>query len=217
MQPSEGARYPQSKDELLVTPGERVDVIVTPKRSTEGSLTLHANLYNRGYGSVEFRTNEDVLRVVFDEEAEAPTAPLPAVRRHFEIPPIDRAVKVDMVLSLPPMTATNGKPEYQINGAPFRKAKPFLATVGQRQIWIVRNESKYAHPFHLHGFSFLPLDEKLEPVHPMAWKDTVNVPIDETVRLLVNFDERPGMWMFHCHILDHADGGMMGHVHLGSP
>jgi len=30
----------------------------------------------------------------------------------------------------------------------------------------------------------------------------------------VQFDERPGMWMFHCHILDHADGGLMGHVHL---
>jgi FtsP/CotA-like multicopper oxidase with cupredoxin domain len=210
--------YPQSKDEILVTPGERVDVIVTPKRSKEhDSLTLHANLYNRGYGSVEFRTNEDVLRVVFDDRPEAPPAPLPAVRRQFEAPRIDGATKVDLVLSLPPMTATNGKPEYQINGVPFWKAKPFLATVGQRQIWVVRNESKYAHPLHLHGFSFLPLDDKLQPIHPMAWKDTINVPIDETVRFLVDFDERPGMWMFHCHILDHADGGMMGHVHLSPP
>ena len=210
--------YPQSKDEILVTPGERVDVIVTPKRSKEhDSLTLHANLYNRGYGSVEFRTNEDVLRVVFDDRPEMPPAPLPAVRRQFEAPRIDDATKVDLVLSLPPMTATNGKPEYQINGVPFWKAKPFLATVGQRQIWIVRNDSKYAHPLHLHGFSFLPLDDKLEPIHPMARKDTINVPIDETVRFLVDFDERPGMWMFHCHILDHADGGMMGHVHLSPP
>jgi FtsP/CotA-like multicopper oxidase with cupredoxin domain len=36
-----------------------------------------------------------------------------------------------------------------------------------------------------------------------------------TVRLLVFFDERPGMWMFHCHILDHADAGMMGMISLG--
>jgi len=36
-----------------------------------------------------------------------------------------------------------------------------------------------------------------------------------TVRLLVRFDERPGTWMFHCHILDHADGGLMGTVHVG--
>ncbi|HXK16202.1 MAG TPA: multicopper oxidase domain-containing protein [Polyangiaceae bacterium] len=32
--------------------------------------------------------------------------------------------------------------------------------------------------------------------------------------MAVYFDERPGMWMFHCHILDHADAGMMGTVHL---
>jgi FtsP/CotA-like multicopper oxidase with cupredoxin domain len=42
----------------------------------------------------------------------------------------------------------------------------------------------------------------------------VNVPVDGAVRLAVLFDERPGMWMFHCHILDHADAGMMGMVHL---
>jgi FtsP/CotA-like multicopper oxidase with cupredoxin domain len=209
--------YPQKKDDLLVTPGERVDVIVTPKRPKEGALTLHANLYNRGYGSVEFRTNEDVLQVAFDDRPDAPATPLPKVSRHFDAPQIDGATKVDLLLSLPPMTATNGKPEYQINGVPSWKAKPFLAKVGERQIWTVRNDSKYAHPLHLHGFSFLPLDEKLQPIHPMAWKDTINVPIDGTVRFLVNFDERPGMWMFHCHILDHADGGMMGHVHLSSP
>ena len=49
----------------------------------------------------------------------------------------------------------------------------------------------------------------------MAWKDTLNVPIDGTIRFVVVFDERPGMWMFHCHILDHADGGLMGHVQVG--
>ena len=57
------------------------------------------------------------------------------------------------------------------------------------------------------------IDEKGQPVRPLAWKDTVNVPMKTTVRLLVTFDERPGEWMFHCHILDHADGGLMGTVH----
>ena len=51
-------------------------------------------------------------------------------------------------------------------------------------------------------------------MHPLAWKDTVNVPFEQTVRFLVRFDERPGDWMYHCHILDHADGGLMGIVAL---
>src|SRR6266487_3429427 len=96
------------------------------------------------------------------------------------------------------------------------KAQPFPASLGERQIWTVKNETKFAHPFHLHGFFFLPLDEKLQPIHPMVWKDTLNVPIEGTVRFLVVFDERPRLWMFHCHILDHADGGLMGHVQVGS-
>jgi FtsP/CotA-like multicopper oxidase with cupredoxin domain len=205
---------PQTLTELLVTPGERLDVIVAPRPLASGPLTLRANLYNRGYGSVEFRNVEDVLTVAFSDQPALPPAPFPSTHRQFEAPQIAGATKVDLVLTLPPMEKTNGKSEYQINGAPFWKAKPFHAAIGDRQIWMVRNESKFAHPFHLHGFSFLPLDDTFQPIRPMAWKDTINVPIDGTVRFLVSFDERPGMWMFHCHILDHADGGMMGHVHL---
>jgi FtsP/CotA-like multicopper oxidase with cupredoxin domain len=102
-----------------------------------------------------------------------------------------------------------------VNGVPFWKAKPFQAALGETQIWIVRNDTEWDHPFHLHGFFFLVLDEKGEPVRPLAWKDTVNIPMKTTARILVTFDERPGTWMFHCHILDHADGGLMGTVHVG--
>jgi FtsP/CotA-like multicopper oxidase with cupredoxin domain len=71
------------------------------------------------------------------------------------------------------------------------------------------------HFTNLHGFFFQVLDSRGVPVRPLAWKDTVNVPHDESVRILVHFDERPGSWMFHCHILDHADGGLMGTVEGG--
>jgi len=90
-----------------------------------------------------------------------------------------------------------------------------LAKLGETQLWIVKNDTKWDHPFHLHGFSFIVLDEKDQPLRPLAWKDTVNIPMEKTARLLVRFDERPGEWMFHCHILDHAEGGMMGTVQVG--
>ena len=66
------------------------------------------------------------------------------------------------------------------------------------------------HPFHLHGFFFQVLDDTLVP----EWKDTVDVPSKTSLKLAVNFDNRPGMWMYHCHILDHAEAGMMGHLHV---
>jgi FtsP/CotA-like multicopper oxidase with cupredoxin domain len=204
---------PATTDLLLVTPGERVDVIVTPTGPSGGTLTLRAQLYNRGYGSVEYRVPEDVLTIALSSEPSLPKPPMPALHRDIVAPNLAAATHVDIVLTLPP-AGGDGKSEFQVNGAPFWRASPFSATVGETQIWTVKNDTKWAHPIHLHGFFFLPLDDQLQPIRPMAWKDTLNVPIDGTIRFAVVFDERPGMWMFHCHILDHADGGLMGHVHL---
>jgi FtsP/CotA-like multicopper oxidase with cupredoxin domain len=204
---------PETTDSLLITPGERVDVIVTPTGLRGGTLTLQAALYNRGYGSVEYRIPADVLTIAFSDEPPLPKQQMPALHRDIVAPSLAGATRGDVVLTLPP-AGPDGKSEFQVNGVPFWKATPFLAKVGETQIWTVKNETKWAHPMHLHGFFFLPLDEQLQPIRPMAWKDTLDVPIEGTIRFVVVFDERPGMWMFHCHILDHADGGLMGHVHL---
>jgi FtsP/CotA-like multicopper oxidase with cupredoxin domain len=158
---------PEIAETLLVTPGERADVIVAPIGTKNGTLTLRAILYNRGYGSVEYRNDEDVLTIAFTDQPTMPPAKMPAVGRDLEVPGIDGATAVNVVLTLPPASAY-GKSEFQVNGAPFWKAKPFLANLGDKQIWTVKNESKFAHPFHLHGFFFLPLDEKLQPIRPMA-------------------------------------------------
>jgi FtsP/CotA-like multicopper oxidase with cupredoxin domain len=67
----------------------------------------------------------------------------------------------------------------------------------------------------LHGFFFQVLDEQTGlPAAPREWKDTVNVSQKQELRVAVTYDDRPGMWMFHCHVLDHADVGMMGMLHV---
>jgi FtsP/CotA-like multicopper oxidase with cupredoxin domain len=203
---------PLTTDILLVTPGERVDVIVAPKGKAGTPLAVRAMLYNRGYGSVEYRSVEEVLMIEFTKEMPIVATPV-TVTRAIEPPSVEGATPVDVLLTLPPMK--NNKSEFQVNGAPFWKAKPFAAKLGEKQLWIVKNDSDWDHPFHLHGFFFHVIDDKGQPVRPLALKDTVNVPMKTTVRLLVTFDERPGQWMFHCHILDHADGGLMGTVMVG--
>jgi len=203
---------PVTSDILLVTPGERVDVIVAPKGKAGTPLTLRAMLYNRGYGSVQYRGVEDVMTIEFTNQPPIAAAPV-RVGRTIALPTVEGAMAVNFVLSLPPME--NNKSEFRVNGVPFWKAKPFVAALGETQLWTVKNDSDWDHPFHLHGFFFQVIDEKGQPVRPLAWKDTVNVPMKTTTRLLVTFDERPGEWMFHCHILDHADGGLMGTVLVG--
>lgn len=205
--------YPVKSDILLVTAGERVDVIVTPTGKAGTPLTLRAMLYNRGYGSVEYRTVEDVLTVEFTNEPPVTGVKPVNIRRDIPITSTEGATPVNIEFTLPPME--NGKSEFRVNGVPFWKATPYLAKLGETQLWIVKNNSDWDHPLHLHGFFFQVLDEKSQPVRPLAWKDTVNIPMNTTLRLVVAFDERPGEWMFHCHILDHAEGGLMGTVLVG--
>jgi FtsP/CotA-like multicopper oxidase with cupredoxin domain len=100
--------------------------------------------------------------------------------------------------------------------APLAKPKTIQAKIGETQIWTITNDTQWSHPFHLHGFFFQVLDKNGDPARPLAWKDTVDVPFNETVKLIVRYDDRPGSWMFHCHILDHGDGGLMGRLELGS-
>ena len=69
------------------------------------------------------------------------------------------------------------------------------------------------HPFHLHGMFFRVLDVGgTAPAHD-GWKDTVNVPRKQTLRFAVRYGV-PGTWMYHCHILEHAERGMMAELVL---
>jgi FtsP/CotA-like multicopper oxidase with cupredoxin domain len=99
------------------------------------------------------------------------------------------------------------------NGVPYEHAQPLEVRLGETQVWTLVNDTDFAHPFHLHGYFFQVLDDARVP----EWKDTMSVPSKSQMKIAVKFDERPGMWMYHCHILDHAEIGMMGHLHVIDP
>lgn len=86
---------------------------------------------------------------------------------------------------------------------------------GDTEIWKLENNSPSYHPFHIHGVQFLVLDRdgKTPPAYEQGWKDTVVVRPEETVRLIMQFKayaDPNQPYMFHCHILEHEDMGMMG-------
>lgn len=207
--------YPEESKSVILAAGERADVFVSPVPAPKSTLILQAVPYNRGYGSVEFRDIDDIMTIQLADGPAYSSAPLPRVTRTIEPVSTSGAQSVNVDLTLAALA--NGGFEYGINGVPFAKNKPIVANPGETQIWNINNKTKWSHPFHLHGFFFQVLDKNGEPVRPLAWKDTVNVPLDESVRVIVRYDDRPGRWMFHCHILDHADGGLMGTLYLGVP
>jgi blue copper oxidase len=72
-----------------------------------------------------------------------------------------------------------------------------------------------SHPFHLHGASFMILsrDGKLPPLNERGYKDVVNVKVKEIVKIIMTFNykaDEKNPYMYHCHILEHEDMGMMG-------
>jgi len=88
-------------------------------------------------------------------------------------------------------------------------------SLGSVEIWQIRNTTPLAHPFHIHGVQFRTLDRNGRPPlpHEGGLKDTVLVDPDSTVRVITEFSDfadprRP--YMYHCHILEHEDAGMMG-------
>ncbi|EGP5187068.1 hypothetical protein EJW92_13380 [Enterococcus faecium] len=91
--------------------------------------------------------------------------------------------------------------------------------LGTQEIWEVNNISSMMggmiHPFHIHGvqFQILSRDGNQPALNEQGWKDTVLVNPDETVELLVKFD-REGIFMYHCHILEHEEYGMMGQMEI---
>ena len=198
---------PIDVDMPVIAPGEREDLVVVPQGAPGSQVVVQWAPYDRG-----FATNLEPpvdLFVVQLEGSPVTSPPLPALNR--TISPISVAGATPVNIEL---TYGGSSPlRLGINGVTYADAQPFMATVGETQLWTVTNNLDCAHPFHMHGFFFQvqSSDGSLE------WKDTINVPIGKSVTFAVKYDDRPGMWMFHCHILDHAEAGMMGSLMLMEP
>jgi FtsP/CotA-like multicopper oxidase with cupredoxin domain len=204
---------PEELDRIVLTPAQRADVILEPSPDPgQNELPLRFVPYDRGVGTAFNRPEEDLLKLEFSAEPPAPSQPLPTL--HREIPAADPTGAREVSIALTFSQDALGQVEMGINGVPSWNAEPLMTPLGERQVWTLENTFDFDHPMHLHGYFFQVLDVNGVAPSRREWLDTVNVPVDGKVRLLVDFDSRPGMWMFHCHILDHADAGMMGMVHV---
>jgi FtsP/CotA-like multicopper oxidase with cupredoxin domain len=119
--------------------------------------------------------------------------------------------------------------QWQLDGRTFDMmdaAADETVSPGSTQIWELANTPgmmgmQMAHPIHVHGRQFRVLGRQRESgsaadgkavregLADEGWKDTVLVMPGETVRIRVNFTRYPGLYLYHCHILEHEDMGMM--------
>ena len=84
---------------------------------------------------------------------------------------------------------------------------------GQTCVLALRNETAWWYPMHLHGHSFRVVSRNGKPNPVREWRDTVLVPPRETAEIAFVADN-PGDWMFHCHVTDHQETGMMATIRI---
>lgn len=224
---SDGGLLPQpvSIPSLSFAPGERYELIVDFARYPVGTQLVLRD----GMASA---STADILR--FDVTRQEPDdSALPATLRPQErLPEAGATVKREFTLNMtmasggggggmagmPGMSGgssggtASGMP-WVFNNQPFDArrvdAKPRL---GDTEIWTFKNPSMMGHPIHLHDVMFQVLDRNGGPALPQeaGWKDTVHVNINETVRVIAKFTDYKGVYVFHCHVLEHEDNAMMG-------
>ena len=211
--------------EITLAPAQRAEVCVTFDETT----ILQVLPYNAGWmdGGMGWQAPApqplEVLTVKVDGEA-VKTPVLPTQLR--TITPLGEA-KVTRQFSLSEnmqMGMVNGKHEmkmeFLINGKAFDMQRmDFTMKVGEVELWEIINTTDMDHPFHVHGSQFQVIETeengKVTPYPYLAWQDTVNTKKGQTVRLKIA-QSQAGMRMYHCHILEHEDLGMMGQCEVKS-
>ncbi|MEY4102416.1 MAG: hypothetical protein RIR88_550 [Actinomycetota bacterium] len=107
------------------------------------------------------------------------------------------------------MGGLNG--QFTINGKPFdMNTVNTTVSLGTVEEWTIRNTTTMDHPFHLHVWPMQVLTSGMTSFEGVQYRDVVNVPANSQAVVRVNFDQFPGQAVYHCHILDHEDLGMMG-------
>ncbi|GLI55315.1 multicopper oxidase mco [Propionigenium maris DSM 9537] len=203
---------PVGRRELILSPGERAEIIVNFTSSDkdlqlrDGDYTLLTFMPGREPGEVEKLPKELVKGAESIDTSKLK-------RRYFVMQGTGRSVNI------------NGK---QMD---MRRIDEYVK-LGETEVWVVTNSSHHMgmgmmmggqmgmmgnipHPFHIHNTQFRILSRNGLP--PSRWergdKDTVLVSPGESIELLVEF-RHVGLYMYHCHILEHEDMGMMGQFNV---
>lgn len=225
---------------IRLAPGERAELVVDLSDGSEtllksfpedDFLTLAESVLEDFIGNSHF----DILKIVPDGTGnDQASATLPQTLNKIERWPAEEANHVRKMVLAGPIIGEDEEDEDEdedegpggripINGKLMdMKRIDEVVTLGDIEIWELTNVGGQMHPFHIHDIQFLILDRDgvPPPASEAGWKDTVPVYPNETVRFITQFNtyaDSTVPFMYHCHILEHEDRGMMGQFIVVEP
>ena len=215
---------PIELDNLVLAPGERAEVLIRATQ-TSGQYRIFNTPFNPVQGMMgggmmggdgmmggpsRQKRTETVAILAYSgttTETPLPTALLP-------IAPLPEPQMVRQ------FTLNHGMGRgmvFLINGQVFDHNRvDTQVSLGTVEDWEIINTGTMAHPFHVHVNKFQVISRNGQTEPYAAWKDVVSVNPGERVRIRMAFRDYTGKTVYHCHVLDHEDRGMMGLLDIQS-
>lgn len=221
---------PHVSDQLLLGPGMRTDIVIDCMQVPGGRYVLN-DRHRRSLGPL----------ATFVYADEAPLrgkplgAPLQLEPNRLPEPDLGKATEHFIMFQggmrgAPVIGMVDGKPvrthelmerhglawtmNYTARHEHSLMHEPFLHLKrGEHVVLRMINDTDFVHPMHLHGHFFRVIAVDGQRIAQPAWRDTVIMAPRQSVDVAFVADN-PGQWMYHCHILDHAAGGMMGTIEV---
>jgi suppressor of ftsI len=209
--------HPETVSEVMIGPSERMDVLVTAGAPGRYRLISEPT----ATGPVGDMVRAQILGVV--ASARDPSRPAPAPLGPLTVDaPKQKPIPGDHIdarrlvsFSEDPVTGL-----FFINHQTFDPGRVDVKVpLGSIEEWTIRNASEELHVFHIHQLPFQVLTINGKPQPFQGLQDTIDVPIHGEVRIRMAFTDPiiVGRFMFHCHILEHEDKGMMAQIEVYDP
>jgi FtsP/CotA-like multicopper oxidase with cupredoxin domain len=209
---------PRAVSSTLLAPAERVEIVVDLSDLRKGDTLVLKSL---GYGTATTPGQQGwelAFLTLIGTGQIGDTDALPATLAPFErLDPSSATAEQLFTLDTSPIPL--GGHHHKINGVVFDMTRIDATAARDRtELWTITNNHTMPHPIHIHGTQFQIVDRDgvaVRDPRDLGWKDTVQVDGKETVRLLVRF-RYDGVYLLHCHNLEHEDDGMMINFAVGA-
>lgn len=200
---------PVAVNQVLLSPGERIELLIDLRGQSGASLNLVSRAFSIAgmHPPVIVQPPQgsafELMRIDVTVPLSGPPGDIPP--GFAPIPPIDSSQA-----EVRSFTFTQTGANHFINGLQYELERvDFSVPLNTVEIWRFINNTNQPHPMHMHGAHFRVLSRTGTATPTDAgWKDTVLVHVGETVDIALKF-ARPGLFVLHCHNLEHEDHGMM--------
>ena len=217
---------PIEMSELLLAPGERGDILIQANREPGkyrllnlpyqrvGMGMMGRGMMGRGMMGRNAPENQPQVLATVSYGTKNTAIQLPLPTKLIPVAPLLEAQKIRRFQMNHGMIPGKGM-AFLFNGQPYQLARiDTQVQLNTVEDWELINTGMIHHTFHVHGNAFQVLSRNGKPEPYLAWKDVVLVRPGEKVLIRMPFRDFPGKTVYHCHILDHEDLGMMGNLEI---